>query len=168
MFICNTANWCLKVRVTNHLSLRTSPLKWCGNPPVRGRMYRIVPERVKVAAILGGNRYLVPFNRGIATTSVRTGLAMTALFSNTNSSFCLSRRDSLTVHCQLNIYAFSAASTTCFISTLVVTAPTPPGTGVMASTMGSTSSNTQSPDIPPLPLAVIFSGFQFMETSMTT
>ena len=28
-------------------------------------------------AILGGYRYLVPFNRGIATTSVRTGLAMT-------------------------------------------------------------------------------------------
>ena len=31
-------------------------------------------------AIFGGNRYLVPFNGGIATTSVRTGLAMTALF----------------------------------------------------------------------------------------
>ena len=29
------------------------------------------------AVIYGGNRYLVPFNRGIATTSVRTGLAMT-------------------------------------------------------------------------------------------
>ena len=29
------------------------------------------------SAIFGGNRYLVPFNRGIATTSVRTGLAMT-------------------------------------------------------------------------------------------
>ena len=33
-----------------------------------------------VAAIFGGNRYLVPWGRGIATTSVRTGLAMTALF----------------------------------------------------------------------------------------
>ena len=31
-------------------------------------------------AIFGGNRYLIPFNRGIATTSMRTGLAMTALF----------------------------------------------------------------------------------------
>ena len=40
---------------------------WCGNPPVRGKMYRIAPERVEIAAILGGNRYLVPFNRGIAT-----------------------------------------------------------------------------------------------------
>ena len=27
--------------------------------------------------ISGGNRYLIPFNRGIATTSLRTGLAMT-------------------------------------------------------------------------------------------
>ena len=36
-----------------------------------------------VPAIFGGNRYLVSFNRGIATTSVRTGLAMTALFRQT-------------------------------------------------------------------------------------
>ena len=36
-----------------------------------------------VAAIFGGNRYLVPFNGGIATTSVRTGLAMTAFFQTT-------------------------------------------------------------------------------------
>ena len=33
-----------------------------------------------IPAIFGGNRYLVPFSRGIATTSVRTGLAMTAFF----------------------------------------------------------------------------------------
>ena len=50
---------------------------WRGNPPVRGEMYRIVPESVEVATIFGGNRYLAPFYRGIATTSVRTGLAMT-------------------------------------------------------------------------------------------
>ena len=53
---------------------------------------------------------------------------------------------------------FSAASTTCFISTVVVTAPTPPGTGVMASTTAATSSYTASPDIPPFPFGVIFSG----------
>ena len=29
-----------------------------------------------------GNRYLVPWRRGIATTSVRTGLAMTAIFKH--------------------------------------------------------------------------------------
>ena len=43
------------------------------------------------AAIFGGNRYLVPFNRGIATTSVRTGLAMTAFFQTPiylNNALC--------------------------------------------------------------------------------
>ena len=38
----------------------------------------------------------------------------------------------------------------------------------MASTMGSTSSNTASPDIPPLPRVVTFSASQFMDTSMIT
>ena len=69
-------NWCLSLRVQNYLSLRTSPLKWCGNPPVRGEMYRKVPKNGGYRDF-GGNRYLIPFNRGIATTSVRTGLAMT-------------------------------------------------------------------------------------------
>ena len=45
------------------------------------------------SAIFGGNRYLVPFNRGIATTSVRTGLAMTENFGakplNTNFTYYL-------------------------------------------------------------------------------
>ena len=40
-------------------------------------MYRKAPGRMGIVAIFDGNRYLVPFNRGIATTSVRTGLAMT-------------------------------------------------------------------------------------------
>ena len=30
-------------------------------------MYRLVPEKVEVATIFGDNRYLAPFNRGIAT-----------------------------------------------------------------------------------------------------
>ena len=30
-------------------------------------MYRKAPERVEFATIFGGNRYLVPLNRGIAT-----------------------------------------------------------------------------------------------------
>ena len=41
--------------------------------------------------VFGGNRYLVPFIRGIATTSLRTGLAMTENFGakplNNNLSF---------------------------------------------------------------------------------
>ena len=63
--------------VESTLSLRTSPLSWCGNPPVRGKMYRQLPYRAGNLAIFGGNRYLVPLNGGIATTSLRTGLAMT-------------------------------------------------------------------------------------------
>ena len=46
-------------------------------------MYRKVPGRTGVSAAFGGNRHLVPFNRGIATTSLRTGLEMTALFRQT-------------------------------------------------------------------------------------
>ena len=42
-------------------------------PPVRGEMYRKLPEKMGIAAILGGNRYLVPFNGGIATPLKRTG-----------------------------------------------------------------------------------------------
>ena len=40
---------------------------WRGNPPVRGKMYRKVPEKVGAATIFGSDRYLIPFNRGIAT-----------------------------------------------------------------------------------------------------
>ena len=75
-----TGNWCLAGCAQNYLSLRASALEWRGNPPVREAMYRQLPNRVGVVAIFGGNRYLVPFNRGIATTSVRTGLAMTGYF----------------------------------------------------------------------------------------
>ena len=50
---------------------------WRGNPPVRGEMYRQFPYRTGKHSDFGGNRYLVPFIRGIATTSLRTGLAMT-------------------------------------------------------------------------------------------
>ena len=44
-------------------------------------------------AILGGYRYLVPFNGGIATTSVRTGLAMTALLFKYQFPDLLSQAD---------------------------------------------------------------------------
>ena len=40
---------------------------WCGNPPVRGEMYRQASEKTGIVTIFGGNRYPVPFNRGIAT-----------------------------------------------------------------------------------------------------
>ena len=44
--------------------------RWCGNPPVREEMYRQFPYRAEKYSIFGGNRYLVPFNRGIATEAV--------------------------------------------------------------------------------------------------
>ena len=67
----------MKWSVVNYLSLRTSAHAGVAIPLLREEMYRKVPGRMGVAAIFGGNRYLVPFNRGIATTSLRTGLAMT-------------------------------------------------------------------------------------------
>ena len=58
-------------------------------------MFRQLPRRLGFAAIFGGNRYLVPWNRGIATTSVRTGLAMTgnlkAKLLNTNLPVCFQK-----------------------------------------------------------------------------
>ena len=62
-----TINWCLSLSVKVSCHCETSAHTGRGNPPVSGEMYRLVPERVEVAAIFGGNRYLVPFNRGIAT-----------------------------------------------------------------------------------------------------
>ena len=38
-----------------------------GNPPVSGEMFRKVPVKLGAAALFGGNRYLVPWDRGIAT-----------------------------------------------------------------------------------------------------
>ena len=46
-------------------------------PRLEGKCIDNCPTERENLAIFGGNRYLVPFNRGIATTSVRTGLAMT-------------------------------------------------------------------------------------------
>ena len=57
--------------------------------------------------------------------------------------------------------AFSAASTTWLTRTEVVTVPTPPGTGVMASTTGSASPKRTSPQSFP-------SSLTWMPTSTTT
>ncbi|MDY4490546.1 MAG: hypothetical protein SPE19_08495, partial [Candidatus Faecousia sp.] len=61
----------------NFLSLRTSPQTGVAIPQLEGKCIDNCPTERGNVAIFGGNRYLVPFNRGIATTSVRTGLAMT-------------------------------------------------------------------------------------------
>ena len=82
-----TTNCCLNGFAFKFPVIANQSADWCGNPPVSGEMYRQAPGKTGIVSVFGGNRYLVPFNRGIATTSVRTGLAMTALFSNNNLSF---------------------------------------------------------------------------------
>ena len=59
------------------LSLRASSQTGVAIPLLRGEMYRQLPYGAGNLAIFGGNRNLIPLNGGIATTSVRTGLAMT-------------------------------------------------------------------------------------------
>ena len=49
------------------LSLRASAHTGVAIPLLSGEMYRKVLGKMGVTAIFGGNRYLVPFNRGIAT-----------------------------------------------------------------------------------------------------
>ncbi len=65
---------------------------WCGNPPVRKEMYRKVPWNVSLTAIFGGNRYLVRFNRGIATPVCALVRNDSIYSANTNLSLCLPDR----------------------------------------------------------------------------
>ena len=61
----------------NFLSLRTSALKWCGNPPVERNPVTIsTKNRGKSQSSWKFSEHFCS-NRGIATTSLRTGLAMT-------------------------------------------------------------------------------------------
>ena len=69
---------------------------WCGNPPVRGKMYRQLPRRTEKRCDFGGNCYLVPFNRGIATpvcALARNDSFFKRTLSNTNLSGCWVRPD---------------------------------------------------------------------------
>ena len=65
----NTGVWKIVVYTTRFKFpvIANQSADWCGNPPVRGKMYRLLPYRVENTVIFGGNRYLVPFNGGIAT-----------------------------------------------------------------------------------------------------
>ena len=53
---------------------------WCGNPPVERNQVTITTKNCGNALSSGCFSVHFPSNRGIATTSVRTGLAMTAFF----------------------------------------------------------------------------------------
>ena len=79
------------------LSLRTSPQTGVAIPQLEGKCIDNCPTERGNIAIFGGNRYLIPFNRGIATTSVRTGLAMTGNLghSPTNTNLPIPRNGSL-------------------------------------------------------------------------
>ena len=62
------------------LSLRASAHTGVAIPRLEGKCIDNNPAEQENIAFFGGNRYLIPWGRGIATTSVRTGLAMTAFF----------------------------------------------------------------------------------------
>ena len=53
---------------------------WCGNPPVERNQVTITTKNRSDAHSFGIFSVCFLSNRGIATTSVRTGLAMTAFF----------------------------------------------------------------------------------------
>ena len=78
-------------------------------------------------------------NRGLCSQALSTGKSHSAACTSDDINAALHKNHPF---CLREFYARVrlAASTTWLISTLVVTLPTPPGTGVMASTMGSTSS----------------------------
>ncbi|MDY6181461.1 MAG: hypothetical protein SPI15_11530, partial [Candidatus Faecousia sp.] len=53
--------------VTNYLSLRTSPQTGVAIPRLEGKCTEKHPKKTGIVTVPGGIRYLVPFNRGIAT-----------------------------------------------------------------------------------------------------
>ena len=80
MLIVRTQQCDKLVFVEYMLSLRASAHTGVAIPRLEGKCIDNCPTERENLAIFGENRYLVPLNGGIATTSVRTGLAMTALF----------------------------------------------------------------------------------------
>ena len=57
---------------------------WCGNPPDRGEMCRKAPRKAEVTTIFSSNRYLAPFNRGIATPVCALARNDSVYFVNNN------------------------------------------------------------------------------------
>ena len=65
--IQNPANCCLSGCGSDYLSLRTSPQTGVAIPQLEGKCIDNCPTEWGNVAIFGGNRYLIPFIRGIAT-----------------------------------------------------------------------------------------------------
>ena len=63
----SAGNWCLKGCVANYRSLRTSPLSWCGNPPVERNQVTITDKNRSNSHSSGNFSVHFPSNRGIAT-----------------------------------------------------------------------------------------------------
>ncbi|MDY4490405.1 MAG: hypothetical protein SPE19_07760, partial [Candidatus Faecousia sp.] len=61
-------NCCLSGCAQNYLSLRASAHTGVAIPRLEGKCAENHPKIMGTPAIFGGNRYLIPFNRGIATT----------------------------------------------------------------------------------------------------
>ena len=57
----------------DYLSLRTSPQTGVAIPRLEGKCIDNCPTERGNTTIFGGNRYLVPWGRGIATEVLRTG-----------------------------------------------------------------------------------------------
>ena len=86
--LVSETNCCLSLCLQVSCHCETSAHTGRGNPPVRGETYRKVPERMGVAAVFGGNRFLVPFNRGIATPVCALARNDSKFSTNTNLSVC--------------------------------------------------------------------------------
>ena len=68
-----TSNWCL----IKCCHCETSAHTGRGNPPVERNQVTITTKNRGGSLFWSAIRYISPLNKGIATTSVRTGLAMT-------------------------------------------------------------------------------------------
>ena len=113
--------------------------------------YYDIPLKGKKIAMIGKS----------ATVGLPTALLLMKEEATVSVCHIFTDKEDTRSFCQDADIIISAAWATCRASTVEVTAPTPPGTGVMAATMGSTSSKATSPCMAP-------SGPMLTPTSTTT
>ena len=66
-------NWCLSLRSKLPVIARPVRTLVVAIPRIEGKCIDYCPTERENLAIFGGNRYLVPWGRGIATEGLRTG-----------------------------------------------------------------------------------------------